>query len=135
MLIKHLWQRVAAGWLIGLLFAGLLLLSACGGAAEEAPEATEAPNQEEAAEVAADTPEPQEETQEDPTEEAVAETTDEIEPADSNEEEIASVPVESIVCEAVEIPENASISPISNEDWSKGPEDALVTVIEFGDFQ
>ena len=126
MLTKHSLRRVAAGWLIGLLFAGLLLLSACGGAAEEAPEATEAPAQEEAA----DTPE----TQEEPTEEAVAETTEEESPSNPNEE-IVAVPLEPAVCEAVEVEVNTNISPVSAEDWATGPEDALVTVIEFGDFQ
>ena len=130
MLTKHSMRRVAAGWLIGLLFAGLLLLSACGGAAEEVAEATEAPAQEEAASVAADTPEAEEE----PAEEAVVETPNEEAPANPDEE-IVSVPLEAAVCEAVPVQENTNISPVSDDDWAKGPEDARVTVIEFGDFQ
>lgn len=130
MLTKRLWRHAAAGWLIGLLFAGLLILSACGGAAEEAPEASKAPTQEEAAAVAADTPKAQEE----PTEEASAKTTEEEAPANPDEE-IVSAPLEAAVCKAVEVPENTNISPVSDDDWAKGPEDALVTVVELGDFQ
>jgi hypothetical protein len=39
------------------------------------------------------------------------------------------------ICQAVEIPNNDLLAPVSDQDWSKGPATAPVTLIEFGDFQ
>ena len=38
-------------------------------------------------------------------------------------------------CVAEPIPEDPNIPPVTAHDWSKGSDDALVTFIEYGDFQ
>ncbi len=38
-------------------------------------------------------------------------------------------------CEAVDIPDNPNISPVSATDWTKGPANAPFSLIEYGDFQ
>ena len=38
-------------------------------------------------------------------------------------------------CVVEPIPEDPNIPPATEEEWSKGPDDALVTLIEYGDFQ
>jgi hypothetical protein len=38
-------------------------------------------------------------------------------------------------CVAEPIPEDPNIPAVTADDWSKGPEDALVTLVEYGDFQ
>jgi hypothetical protein len=35
----------------------------------------------------------------------------------------------------VTVPENQLIATASEDDWAKGPTDAAITVIEYGDFQ
>lgn len=126
--------RLAAGGLIALLLA-TLLLTGCGGAG--APAATEsAPAQEppttEAgagespaspeAETAAETVEPTSP----PTAEA------EAEPAEP--EVIASKPA-SCQADDLGLVENEAISAPNEDDWALGPETAAVTIIEYGDFQ
>ena len=38
-------------------------------------------------------------------------------------------------CVVEPIPEDPNIPPVTADDWSKGADDALVTFIEYGDFQ
>ena len=38
-------------------------------------------------------------------------------------------------CVPEPIPEDPNIPPVTADDWSKGSDDALVTFIEYGDFQ
>jgi len=38
-------------------------------------------------------------------------------------------------CVAEPIPEDPNIPPVTADEWSKGTDDALVTLIEYGDFQ
>lgn len=38
-------------------------------------------------------------------------------------------------CTAVPIAPDPNIKPVAADDWSKGPADAEVTLIEYGDFQ
>jgi hypothetical protein len=38
-------------------------------------------------------------------------------------------------CVAAPIPEDPNIPPVSADEWSQGPDDAQVTLIEYGDFQ
>ena len=38
-------------------------------------------------------------------------------------------------CVPEPIPEDPNIPPVTADDWSKGSDDALVTFVEYGDFQ
>jgi cytoskeletal protein RodZ len=38
-------------------------------------------------------------------------------------------------CTAVPITADPNIKPVAADEWSKGPADAAITVIEYGDFQ
>lgn len=95
----------------------LLLLAACGG------------NQQ------AETPATAEPAAEEPTAQAATPTAQAAEPTEApapTDQIQASGPA---VCEPVEVPENPFIAQVSDKDWVKGPENAAITLIEYGDFQ
>jgi hypothetical protein len=123
-------------WLVGLL-AVSLALAACGGTAESVTEATMAPTDAVEATTAADAVAETQEAEAAVTEAAPATdevATDEAEIA-SDENTSAPASTTPAICQAVEIPDNQLIAPVSAEDWSKGPADAEITLIEYGDFQ
>ena len=117
-----------AGGLLGVLLLSVSL-AACGGSttpAESEPDQTES---------AAPTEAPAETS---PTEAPAAAATEAV----VEEEEAAaadvapSAPVASQAsCFPIDIPTNTLIAAVSDEEWSRGPADAPVTVIEYGDFQ
>jgi hypothetical protein len=63
---------------------------------------------------------------------AVAEEATEVVP-----EPVAAFPTPNPNPECVPepIPEDPNIPPVTADDWSKGSDDALVTFVEYGDFQ
>jgi hypothetical protein len=136
-------DKLRAVWLIGLLLLGLSL-TACGGGAAPATEVTPpaAPEAETGTEADTNAPvaeEATEVTEEEPyeaaTEEAVEPT---AEATEANEEALAQEQLSlnnEVVCEAIEVPDNPLIAEVSAEEWVKGPADAAVTLIEYGDFQ
>ena len=137
-----------------------LVLAACGGATESVSEesitsdeteesAQESQEATSAEETEAISEEPATEESEAANEEPAAEESvaEEAEATDSEnppapEQELASssgaecrtVTPENDPIAAVLQP-NALIAPISDNDWAKGPADAPITVIEYGDFQ
>ena len=150
-------------WILALLIFGLIL-AACGNAATptaEAPPPTEEAVA--AAPPAEDTPVMEEEpeptntpeekvAEEEPTAESTAEeeaatgaeseseeaeqegTTAACVAADPNTDPIAGAILfldEYIESEAA----NSSVAPVTDADWAKGPADAPLTIIEYGDFQ
>jgi hypothetical protein len=134
MLKNSLPGRHLAIWLVGLLLVGLTL-AACGGSAETAPEeATSPPTQEEQAAEPAEA-EAEKAVAEEPAENQEATAVPEEELAPETEAQPAVVDSPPAECQAVEIPDNPLIAAVSEDDWSKGPADAPMTLIEYGDFQ
>jgi protein-disulfide isomerase len=121
----------SVGWLIGLLLVSLSL-AACGGSATpEAEVESAAPAEEATAATAAETEESASaETVTEATEEAAVQT-----PAEESSSNTAGPVTSQAACYPVDIPTNTLIAAVSDTDWSRGPADAPVTVIEYGDFQ
>lgn len=121
-------KRGWPGWVAALLLTAALALSACGGGetADTAP--ADAPA-EQPAEAAEPTEAPTEEAAptEAPTEEAAVE-----QPATAPEDEAVGALVG---CEAIDIPDNETVPPVTADEWALGPEDAMLTLVEYGDFQ
>lgn len=67
-----------------------------------------------------------------PTQTPIVEETEESTP----ETEVAfPTPNPNPECVEAPIPEDPNIAPVTTDEWSEGPEDALVTLIEYSDFQ
>jgi len=119
-------------WLTSLLAASLTL-AACGGATEPVSQEPTAPAQTVEAVATSITDQEAEKVQE-----AAATTEDTAEVAAATSEAEATPSENSApqaICQAADIPNNDLIAPVSAEDWSKGPANAPVTLIEYGDFQ
>ena len=135
--------KIFTGWLIGLVLISLSLAACGGGSTAESSEApADTPLEESAAETAPETEATPVETA---NEEAGAETeafageteTDEV--AESTEPGNLPQP-DTVVsaaasCQSVDIPENPLIAAVTENDWARGPADAPITIIEYGDFQ
>jgi hypothetical protein len=129
-----LWRTLAGG--IAGLFLVSLALTACGGATESTSETPV-------------TPVVTEETIAQATEEQKATTTEKIATEEVATEEVeatkeaVSTPEQNLPttasteagCQTTEIPGNDLIAAVSDTDWAKGPANAPVTLIEYGDFQ
>lgn len=153
MLKRYLPQPNLTVWAACLLVAGLTL-AACGGATESVSEETstageteavapttvaeaetEAPEEQEAAEeVAAPTATTAAEA-EAPEDQEAAEEVAATDEAEAVQPEGLSTEASPVSCESVDVPDNELIAAASDDDWSKGPATASVTVVEYGDYQ
>ena len=133
-------------WLIGLLLAGLTL-AACGSAAEPAAEEAPAPAETEEAVgalVEADEAVEAEETAADEEAQPDQEAAEQVDQAEVQEETAGTGADENLLadtaagpaeCQTIDVPDNQLIAAVADGEWSKGPEAAPVTLIEYGDFQ
>lgn len=124
MLTKYPLRR---GLAVGLL-AAAVALAACGGAATSAPPAKEATAAPAATQPTTAPPTQASETTKDenpPTpEQAIASVQASCHPATPQNDPIMAA-----------LQPNPAIAPVSATDWAKGPADAAVTLVEYGDFQ
>ena len=120
----------SVGWLIGLLLVSLSL-AACGGSATpEAEVESAAPTEAATTATAAETEEAASAVTEATEEAAVQEA-----PAEESSSNSSGPVTSQAACYPVDIPTNTLVAAVSDTDWSRGPADAPVTVIEYGDFQ
>ena len=125
-----------SSWLLILVVLSLSL-AACGGESvsetttSTAPETT---NEEPVADVSG----AEEAASDEPaTEEAEADDA-EAETSSSQDENLLSPDqplAAEVVCQSVDVPDNTLVAQVSDSDWSIGPADAPITIIEYGDFQ
>jgi hypothetical protein len=131
MLKRYFLRPTLAVWIVGL-FSVSLALTACGGAVEApvTPVATE--------ETITQATEKQKVTA---TEKIATEevATEEVEATKENgsmpEQNLPTAASIEAGCQTTEIPGNDLIAAVSDTDWAKGPANAPVTLIEYGDFQ
>lgn len=139
MLESYQWQCRLAVWSAGLVMV-MLMVAACGGTPTPGveqvfPVETEGAVAAEAQETAIDEPtdEPTAEAEVAQTEKAAtAEPTEEVA---ANETPLDAGTTSGAVCQTVNVPENNLVPMVSEADWTKGPADAPVTLVEYGDFQ
>jgi hypothetical protein len=139
MLKPFLWRPVLATGLIGLLLAGLTL-AACGSTATPAAEVPPTPT----VAAATNTPVTQPTTEQKPTDAAQAPTAAPSTPptpvkpgctaVDPKIDQLAGAMefLSKYIDEAKPVPVMVAIA---DQEWSKGPANAPLTVIEYGDFQ
>ena len=116
--------------LLAMAALGLIpLLAACGPTPASPPvELTEEPSDTPVAVVASPTATSTVMPTQTPVVEEIEESTPEIEVA-------FPTPHPNPECVEAPIPEDPNIVPVTADDWSKGPDDALVTLVEYSDFQ
>lgn len=127
---QHPLRRLPWVSVLSLLLAGSLLLAACGGSTSEsepeqeaaAPTSTE---QQAEAVAQADTPEPTTAPVESEATEAPADM-----PTDEAHQSLTNP-----TCSSIQIDDDATTLPAVAGEWAQGPENAAITVVEYGDFQ
>jgi hypothetical protein len=135
MLKRYFLRSTLAVWIVSL-FLVSLALTACGSAAEFTSEAPVTPVATE--ETIAQTTEEQKApaTEKIATEEVATEETEATkENVSTPEQDLPTAASTEAGCQAIEVPANDLIPAVSDTDWVKGPANAPVTLIEYGDFQ
>ncbi len=130
MLKQYLPRRSLVVWLVGLLLLSLVLAACSGstGSVSEEPAATT-----ETEEVAS--PAKEEEAAEAPEATATEAVAVSEETETAPQESLLTPTATEVTCQSVAIPDNGLIAAVSDSDWTKGPANAPVTLIEYGDFQ